>query len=85
MNSESERTRLGKRCVCVCAHLHTHAHVCVYLSFVLAYFEFRGYKGIWVRVEGVKQGSGVRNVKKKIAGKRKRKKVRKMVKLCKLQ
>lgn len=26
--------------------------------------EFRGYKGIWERVEGVKESSDVRNLKK---------------------
>ncbi len=48
---------------------------------------FRGYKGIWERVEGVKESSDVRNFneKKMARKKKKRKKLGKMVKLCKLK
>lgn len=34
---------------------------CLCSSFVLVCVKFRGYKGIWVRVEGVKEGSDVRH------------------------
>lgn len=54
--------------------------------FLLVCVEFRGYKGIWERVEGVKESSGVRNFpsqkKKKVM---KKKKLGEMVKLCKLK
>lgn len=44
-------------------------------GFVLVCLEFRGYKGIRARAEGIKEGSDV-NVKKKS---------RETVKLCKLK